>query len=202
MSLEFNRRSFLKYSALAAVAVAGSSLLTGCDTEYAVTLKKFGTINNMNVKATLDSAAYDATDNKLAFHLTLENNHTTPLYPTGNSFTINIEYKDDDNKTQTKVYSSASQESYKLTKSLLGNDGSIGIAKDKSASGYIYLENVPDLSKATKITVLYHCDSAFNKFADVWELTYSGSNFPNKTITISNDDTITVTTPTSGGSDT
>ena len=30
MSLEFNRRSFLKYSAAAAVAVAGSSLLTGC----------------------------------------------------------------------------------------------------------------------------------------------------------------------------
>ena len=29
MSLEFNRRSFLKYSAAAAVAVAGSSLLTG-----------------------------------------------------------------------------------------------------------------------------------------------------------------------------
>ena len=28
MSLEFNRRSFLKYSAAAAVAVAGSSLLT------------------------------------------------------------------------------------------------------------------------------------------------------------------------------
>ena len=27
MSLEFNRRSFLKYSAAAAVAVAGSSLL-------------------------------------------------------------------------------------------------------------------------------------------------------------------------------
>ena len=30
MSLEFNRRSFLKYTAVAAVAVAGSSLLTGC----------------------------------------------------------------------------------------------------------------------------------------------------------------------------
>ena len=35
MSLEFNRRSFLKYSAAAAVAVAGSSLLTGCgEDEY------------------------------------------------------------------------------------------------------------------------------------------------------------------------
>lgn len=35
MSLEFNRRSFLKYTAVAAVAVAGSSLLTGCgEDEY------------------------------------------------------------------------------------------------------------------------------------------------------------------------
>ena len=30
MSLTFSRRSFLKYTAVAAVAVAGSSLLTGC----------------------------------------------------------------------------------------------------------------------------------------------------------------------------
>lgn len=33
MSLEFNRRSFLKYTAVAAVAVAGSSLLTGCGSD-------------------------------------------------------------------------------------------------------------------------------------------------------------------------
>ena len=30
MTGEFSRRSFLKYTALTAVAVAGSSLLTGC----------------------------------------------------------------------------------------------------------------------------------------------------------------------------
>ena len=35
MSLEFNRRSFLKYSAAAAVAVAGSSLLVGCGEDVA-----------------------------------------------------------------------------------------------------------------------------------------------------------------------
>ena len=51
MSLEFNRRSFLKYSAAAAVAVAGSSLLVGCgEDEYQKTgkigsiLKLMGTI--------------------------------------------------------------------------------------------------------------------------------------------------------------
>ena len=31
MSLEISRRSFMKFTALTAVAVAGSSLLSGCD---------------------------------------------------------------------------------------------------------------------------------------------------------------------------
>lgn len=48
MSLEFNRRSFLKYSAAAAVAVAGSSLLTGCgEDEYQKTGKIGSTLKLM-----------------------------------------------------------------------------------------------------------------------------------------------------------
>ena len=43
MSLEFNRRSFLKYTAVAAVAVAGSSLLAGCDSS---SYQKTGTIGS------------------------------------------------------------------------------------------------------------------------------------------------------------
>ena len=33
MSLAFSRRSFLKYSAVAAVAVAGASLFSGCESQ-------------------------------------------------------------------------------------------------------------------------------------------------------------------------
>ena len=48
MSLEFNRRSFLKYSAAAAVAVAGSSLLVGCgEDEYQKTGKIGSTLKLM-----------------------------------------------------------------------------------------------------------------------------------------------------------
>ena len=47
MSLEFNRRSFLKYSAAAAVAVAGSSLLVGCgEDEYQKTDRKSTRLNS------------------------------------------------------------------------------------------------------------------------------------------------------------
>lgn len=61
MSLEFNRRSFLKYSAAAAVAVAGSSLLTGCgEDEYqktgkiGSTLKLMGAFELESAKLTTD----------------------------------------------------------------------------------------------------------------------------------------------------
>ena len=61
MSLEFNRRSFLKYSAAAAVAVAGSSLLVGCgEDEYQKTGKIGSTLKLMGAfkleSAKLDSA--------------------------------------------------------------------------------------------------------------------------------------------------
>ena len=61
MSLEFNRRSFLKYSAAAAVAVAGSSLLVGCgEDEYqktgkiGSTLKLMGAFELESAKLTTD----------------------------------------------------------------------------------------------------------------------------------------------------
>ena len=58
MSLEFNRRSFLKYSAAAAVAVAGSSLLVGCgEDEYQKTGKIGSTLKLMGT-----FKMYDGTD--------------------------------------------------------------------------------------------------------------------------------------------
>ena len=58
MSLEFNRRSFLKYSAAAAVAVAGSSLLTGCgEDEYQKTGKIGSTLKLMGTFRMYDNPA-------------------------------------------------------------------------------------------------------------------------------------------------
>ena len=68
MSLEFNRRSFLKYSAAAAVAVAGSSLLVGCgEDEYQKTGKIGSTLKLMGTFKTYKSA--DAPDKAPAFDL-------------------------------------------------------------------------------------------------------------------------------------
>ena len=54
MTGEFSRRSFLKYTALTAVAVAGSSLLTGCS-GYAPVQHAVGTSNTvLKVVSTLE----------------------------------------------------------------------------------------------------------------------------------------------------
>ena len=97
MSLEFNRRSFLKYSAAAAVAVAGSSLLTGCgEDEYQKTGKIGSTLKLMGTfktyKSTDDAAkapAYDGTN----FTCTINIKCTTdkvPLCVTKGNFELTV----------------------------------------------------------------------------------------------------------------
>ena len=105
MSLEFNRRSFLKYSAAAAVAVAGSSLLVGCgEDEYQKTGKIGSTLKLMGTFKTYKSAveptkapAYDATNN--TFTCTVNIKCTTkkvPLYVTNECFELTVTH----NKTE------------------------------------------------------------------------------------------------------
>ena len=69
MTGEFSRRSFLKYTALTAVAVAGSSLLTGCS-GYAPVQHAPGTSNTvLKVVSTLDRVEYDEETNTTLFRL-------------------------------------------------------------------------------------------------------------------------------------
>ena len=95
MSLEFNRRSFLKYSAAAAVAVAGSSLLVGCgEDEYqktgkiGSTLKLMGTFRTYkttDVAAGQYAPTYNASTPTESFKCTVNIKCTTkkvPLYVT------------------------------------------------------------------------------------------------------------------------
>lgn len=77
MSLEFNRRSFLKYSAAAAVAVAGSSLLTGCgEDEYQKTgslgakLKLMGTFQTYKTGA--GAPTYDEVNKTFTCKINIE----------------------------------------------------------------------------------------------------------------------------------
>lgn len=125
MSLEFNRRSFLKYSAAAAVAVAGSSLLVGCgEDEYQKTGKIGSTLKLMGTFKTYKSAveptkapAYDATNN--TFTCTVNIKCTTkkvPLYVTNECFELTVTH--DKNETNyAKNFITVTPEEYDLKES-------------------------------------------------------------------------------------
>ena len=103
MSLEFNRRSFLKYSAAAAVAVAGSSLLVGCgEDEYqktgkiGSTLKLMGTFRTYkttDVAAGQYAPTYNASTPTESFKCTVNIKCTTkkvPLAVTADKFLLTV----------------------------------------------------------------------------------------------------------------
>ncbi len=96
MSLEFNRRSFLKYSAAAAVAVAGSSLLVGCgEDEYQKTgslgakLKLMGTAQTYK---TGDGApTYNSTSNTFTCKINIEcTTKKVPLCVMASNFELTV----------------------------------------------------------------------------------------------------------------
>lgn len=125
MSLEFNRRSFLKYSAAAAVAVAGSSLLVGCgEDEYqktgkiGSTLKLMGTFKTYKSTDEPDKApAYDSTNKK--FTCTVNIKCTTkkvPLYVTNECFELTVT-RDKTEKNYAKNFITVTPEEYDLKES-------------------------------------------------------------------------------------
>ena len=79
MTGEVSRRSFLKYTALTAVAVAGSSLLTGCG-RYSAMQYHVGTSNTvLKVVSTLERVEYDAATTTTTFKLVVTNGPDTLL---------------------------------------------------------------------------------------------------------------------------
>lgn len=88
MTGEFSRRSFLKYTALTAVAVAGSSLLTSCG-GYAPVQHAPGTSNTvLKVVAALDRVEYDEDTNTTAFRLVVTNGRKNALEVTKANFVV------------------------------------------------------------------------------------------------------------------
>ena len=91
MSAEFSRRSFLKYTALTAVAVAGSSILTGCSGEAPVKYE-VGTSNRvLKVQSTLDKVEYNESSNTTAFHITIYNGRVNALKVAAENFAVRVD---------------------------------------------------------------------------------------------------------------
>ena len=64
MSLEFSRRSFLKYTAVAAVAVAGASMFSGCEKTDTKNLSCEGAGSITVLQTTAELGTYNKTSKK------------------------------------------------------------------------------------------------------------------------------------------
>ena len=147
MSLEFNRRSFLKYSAAAAVAVAGSSLLVGCgEDEYQQTGNIGSTLKLMGAftleSAKLDTAPGDSAADKTLtckFNLKGTSKLGLPIGPA--NFQVEVTSKANNNKVTTYHANNT--------------DGTGGVTLSKSDN---YLEKDEILETELKVTTISVAD--------------------------------------------
>ena len=88
MTGEFSRRSFLKYTALTAVVVAGSSLLTGCSGYAPVQTTVPSNNKVLKVVSTLKKVEYDEATNTTTFELEVKNGRPNALEVTKANFAV------------------------------------------------------------------------------------------------------------------
>ena len=173
MSLEFNRRSFLKYSAAAAVAVAGSSLLVGCgEDEYQKTGKIGSTLKLMGTfktyKSTDDASkapAYNSTNSE--FTCTVNIKCTTkkvPLYVTNECFELTVT-RDKTEKNYAKQYITITDPEFDLKESEDAKDFKLTITSvDIKAGDTVELKYWPRIQASSG-------NSGYTRAFCTWKMT-------------------------------
>ena len=156
MTGEFSRRSFLKYTALTAVAVAGSSLLTGCS-GYAPVQHAPGTSNTvLKVVSTLDRVEYDEDTNTTLFRLVVTNGRVNALDVTKANFAVKAEGYLADQNDKLQV-TSPDALSYQVKKGET-------VTYNVMAKGLNALTDGP-------VTLTFYPDLEYSEFNANWELT-------------------------------
>lgn len=145
MSLTFSRRSFLKYTAVAAVAVAGSSLLTGCkDNPYQPTGTIGSTLTIMG-DFTLKSAKVEGT--KMTCAMTFKCTSKRNLHVTSSCFQIDVTSKDG-----KKVTTYNKDQAANNGVSLLAEQKDL--AKDETLNTELYVDPIV-LTDGCKVEIKY-----------------------------------------------
>lgn len=169
MSFEFSRRNFMKYTAVAAVALAGASLFTGCKNSgdsYNLLKEGAGELTVLQVTAAMGkyddkSKKYTAPDittgTTIEFPMKITNNRTNPIYVTPNNFKVVV--TSSDGKT-VKKYSVTIEDALKDT----------NLKKGSSVYGKVTVQDVT--LKAGDVVVLTYCpDLQYNEYSLNWKLT-------------------------------
>lgn len=155
MTGEFSRRSFLKYTALTAVVVAGSSLLTGCGGDAPVQ-RTVGTSNRvLKVVSKLEQVECDAASNT-TFKLVVTNGRNNALEVTKANFAVKADgylaYQND--KLQVTSPDALSHQ----------------VKKGETVTYYVTAKGLNALTDGP-VTFTFYPDLEYSEFSANWELT-------------------------------
>lgn len=173
MSFEFSRRNFMKYTAVAAVALAGASLFTGCKNSgdsYNLLKEGAGELTVLQVTAAMGNknkdgkytipalqAGQDGQGVKISFPMSITNGRTNPIYVTPDNFKVVVTSSDGKN---VKKYSVTIEDALKDT----------NLKKGSSVSGNVTAQGVA--LKEGDVVVLTYCpDLQYNEYSLNWKLT-------------------------------
>ena len=160
MSTVFSRRTFLKYTAVAAVAVAGSSLLGGCsDTEVDVSTEIGGVNTVLNVSAKLNSVKDEK--GTATFELSIANGRRNAIQVDRKSFTVKAYSADG-----TTIYNSAASGS--LSAACTTGEGPT-IARGKELTYQVVATDVP--TGYASLEIDFRPDLQYNEYISKWILT-------------------------------
>ena len=172
MSLEFSRRSFLKYTAVAAVAVAGASMFSGCEQTDTKNISCTGAGKITVLQITAELGTYDESAKKykdidltsaevsLPFKVTV--GRTNNLYILPNNFKATV--YDANGKQKAKYIGGNSN--LEIPESLQDTN----LAKDGSASGTIKLKLGTALAAGEKVVLTYCPDLQYAEYSLNWTL--------------------------------
>ena len=155
MTGEFSRRSFLKYTALTAVVVAGSSLLTGCGGDAPVQ-RAVGTSNRvLKVVSKLEQVECDAASDT-TFKLVVTNGRNNALEVTKANFAVKAEgyLADQNDKLQVTSPDALSHQ----------------VKKGETVTYYVTAKGLNALTDGP-VTFTFYPDLEYSEFSANWELT-------------------------------
>lgn len=178
MSFAFSRRSFLKYTAVAAVAVAGASLFTGCKVDtsdsYNALRTTPGELTVLQVTAAMGnyveaSKSYTAPKvttgtTTIAFPFKITNGRANPIYVNPNNFKATV--LDAEGKVIANAKYTASH-GLTLDASLCDTN----LKKGASVSGNINLKLDVALEPGQSVVLTYCPDLQYNEYSLNWKTT-------------------------------
>lgn len=172
MSTVFSRRSFLKYTAVTAVAVAGTSLLGGCsgsgaETAIQTTYPSDNVV--LKVKSTLETLEYDPTDGHATFTIHIVNGRKNPIVVSPNRFAVKA--YDKNNNCIANIFVGSTQGSLNA---VLASGDTNPISRGKECTYTVIASGLPVMKAedtecpVASLRIIYTPDTEYNEYTANW----------------------------------